>query len=362
MSIPTPSELPETINIIIATGVPERRIEQIRAVAPDRLNVTNAYGDLVPVMANDWPERTMSRLTAGAPAPSHTQEELDRLIRNAHVVVIGQPYPMHLSPSPEKAFWVHNIRAGASRIEDSDFWRGPTFTISRGYSNALPVAETAFAAALMFAKRLDFATRNTASGNTLQPQPPLVLVSGKTMGIWGLGGIGGHVARLAKAVGMRVVGLRRSATARQTDVDGVDVLYPPSELHEFLAECDFVTLALNLTKETERMLGAPELAAMKDSAFLLNIARGELIDEPAMIEALHTGKIAGAYIDAWTDETNRPPPPELLAAPNLVFTPHISNRTDGPSGDDGIDLLCENLRRMFKGEALKNVFDWDRGY
>ena len=180
MSIPTPSELPETINVLIVTGVPERRIEQIRAVAPDRIKVTNAYGDTVPMMAQDWPERTMSRLTAGAPPPSLPQEELDRLIRNAHVLVIGQPYPMHLTPKPEKTFWVHNIRAGASRIEDSDFWRGPTFTISRGYSNALPVAETAFAAALMFARRLDFAAKNTAAGNTLSPQPPLVLVSGKT--------------------------------------------------------------------------------------------------------------------------------------------------------------------------------------
>jgi hypothetical protein len=182
MSIPTPSDLPSTINVLIATGVPERRIEQIRAVAPGRLDIVNVYGDLVPQMAKNWPERTMSRLTANAPAPNRTGEELDRLIRSAHVIVIGQPYPMHLAPRPEKAFWVHNIRAGASLIEQSDFWRGPTFTISRGYSNALPVAETAFAAALMFAKRLDFAARNTAAGNTLPGQPPLVLVSGKTMG------------------------------------------------------------------------------------------------------------------------------------------------------------------------------------
>jgi phosphoglycerate dehydrogenase-like enzyme len=362
MSIPTPSELPETINVLITTAVPDRRIEQIRAIAPDRLNVVQAYGDFVPMMANDWPERTMSRLTAGAPEPSRTPEELDRLIRTAHVLVIGQPYAMHIRPSPEQVFWVHNIRAGASRIEESDFWRGETFTISRGYSNALPVAETAFAAALMFAKRLDFATKNTLSGNTTPGQPPLMLVSGKTMGVWGLGGIGGHVARLSTAVGMRVVALRRSATQRQTDVDGVDVLYPPSELHEFLSQCDFVTLALNLTPDTTEILGAPELAAMKNSAFLLNIARGELIDEPAVIDALKTGEIAGYYADAWTNETNAPPSPELLAAPNFVFTPHISNRTDAPAGDDGIDLLCDNLRRMFKGEPLKNVFDWDRGY
>src|SRR3954470_4364520 len=117
MSIPTPSELPETINILIATGVPERRIEQIRAVAPERLNVTNAYGDVVPMMANDWPERTMSRLTAGAPPPSRTPGDLDSLIRSAHVLVIAQAYPMHLTPRPDKMFWVHNIRAGASLIE-----------------------------------------------------------------------------------------------------------------------------------------------------------------------------------------------------------------------------------------------------
>jgi phosphoglycerate dehydrogenase-like enzyme len=361
MNLPTPSELPRTINVLIATGVPDRRVEQIRAVSP-RLNVEVAYGDIVPLMRDDWPERSMGRLTANAPEPSRTPEELGRLIRGAHVLVIGHPYPRHLRPRPENTFWVHNIRAGATLIEDSDFWRGPTFTISRGYSNALPVAETAFAAALMFAKRFDFAVKNTVAGGSLPGQPAPVLVQGKTMGIWGLGGIGGHVARLSKAVGMRVVGLRRSATQRVEDADGVDVLYPPSELHEFLAQCDFVTLALNLTKETALILGAPELKAMKPSAFLLNIARGELIDEPALISALETGEIAGAYVDTWTDETTQPPSPALLAAPNLVFTPHISNRTDAPAGDDGIDLLCENLRCLLEGEPLRNVFDWDRGY
>src|SRR5687767_8397972 len=109
MNVPTPSELPETINVLIATGMPDRRVEQIRAVAPERLNVVQAYGDFVPMMRNDWPERSMSRLTAGAPEPAYTQEELDRLIRSAHVLVIGHPYPMHIRPRPEQAFWVHNI-------------------------------------------------------------------------------------------------------------------------------------------------------------------------------------------------------------------------------------------------------------
>jgi phosphoglycerate dehydrogenase-like enzyme len=361
MSIPSPSQLPETINVLIATGMPDRRVEQIQAVS-SRLNVVQAYGDFVPIMANDWPERSMSRLTADAPEPSRTAEEMDRLVRNAHVLVIGHPYPMHIRPRPEKTFWVHNIRAGAMLLEASDFWRGPAFTISRGYSNALPVAETAFAAAMMFAKRLDFATKNTVAANTLPGQPPMRLIAGKTMGVWGLGGIGAHVARLSKAVGMRVIGLRRSATQRRQDVDGVDELFPPSELHEFLSQCDFVAMALNLTKETTLIVGEPELRAMKDTAYLLNISRGEMIDEPALIKALETGQIAGAYVDAWTDEMNAPPSPELLAAPNFVFTPHISNRTDAPFGEDGIDLLCENLRRLLKGEEMKNVFDWDRGY
>ena len=79
------------------------------------------------------------------------------------------------------------------------------------------------------------------------------------MGVWGLGGIGGHVARLSKAVGMRVVGLRRSATERQTDVDGVDVLYPPGSCTSSSSECDFVTLALNLTGDTERFSARPSL-------------------------------------------------------------------------------------------------------
>ena len=193
------------------------------------------------------------------------------------------------------------------------------------------------------------------------PYDGAMLVQGKTMGIIGLGGIGGYLARIARGVGMRVVATRRSAERRAEGVDGVDVLYPPSQLHDMLGEADFVVVAAMWTPETERLMDTAAFAAMKPGAFIVNIARGEIIDEPAMIAALESGRLGGAYLDVYTDEFNRPPDPRLLAHANVVMSPHISQKSDGnPPG--AIDIFCANLSRFLNGEPLENVIDWERGY
>ena len=128
-----------------------------------------------------------------------------------------------------------------------------------------------------------------------------------------------------------------------------------------LAESDFVALCAMWTPETERILDKQAFAAMKTGAFLLNAARGELVDEAAMVEALKDGRLAGAYIDVWWHDTDEPPIPELLQAPNLIITPHVSGGADG-NYRGGMDVFCENLRRLLAGEELLNVVDWERGY
>ena len=195
---------------------------------------------------------------------------------------------------------------------------------------------------------------------------------GSTVGIVGYGSIGREVARLAKAFGMRVLAVkRRSESAGEHgafelaglgDPAGVlpDALYGPEQLREMLAQCDFVVLAVPLTQETRGMIGEAELRAMKPAAYLVNIARGEVCDEAALIHALQDKWIAGAGLDVFTQE----PLPEtspLWTLPNVILTPHISGFT--PHYEQrAVDIFCENLRRYIAGQPLLNLVDKSAGY
>jgi phosphoglycerate dehydrogenase-like enzyme len=217
------------------------------------------------------------------------------------------------------------------------------------------------AAVYALAKGLDVAALNSKAHdfNLASYRPPR-RVAGKTMGVLGAGGIGRAAARLARGAGMRTIGLRRSVVTPAPD-DDFDLVYGPRSLHDMLAETDFLVIAAMLTDETRRLVGATELAALRDDAFVINVARGEIVDEVALAAALASGTIAGAYLDVWTDDMASPPIRELLDAPNVIFTPHISGRSESP-GRSSIQFFCENLRRFVNGEPLENVVDWTRGY
>jgi phosphoglycerate dehydrogenase-like enzyme len=171
-----------------------------------------------------------------------------------------------------------------------------------------------------------------------------------------------NLAKLAKGAGMRVLGSRRSVTRRMQGEDGIDELFPPSAFHEMLAECDFVGICSPLTKETRGMFDAGAFAAMKQGAVLMNIARGEIIEEPALAAALREGRLAGAYLDVFAgEEEGNPPPKDIVSHPNVVMTPRISARSDVPQVFS-LELFCDNLRRLLDGKPLINVVDWDREY
>jgi phosphoglycerate dehydrogenase-like enzyme len=204
------------------------------------------------------------------------------------------PFPVTLAQRAENLVWAHFSFARVSNLRGSAFWQPPFLvTSTRGRNQALPIAETTVAAAMMFARNLHIAVRQTAKRDfTNSGFGGMQLLRDKTMAVVGLGGIGGHVAELAKGLGMRVVATRRSAKERQAGVDGVDVLFPSDELHSMLAEADFIAVTAMLTDETERMLNADAFAATKEGAYLLNVARGEIVEEPALIEALKSGRLA----------------------------------------------------------------------
>jgi phosphoglycerate dehydrogenase-like enzyme len=360
-------DLPEKINVLVLPKLDDAEIERIRAVAPDRLKVTPAWADFFEELEQDWPDKMLARHKRdGQPQPRFTPEEREALLQEAHVILIALPFLKNLYPRTRNLRWIHFSFAGVSDLRETSYWRMPvTVTSARGYALALPIAETVMAGALMFAKRLDEAARITMQGNVqpfgVAPRPKLRVLDGVTMGIIGLGGIGRHVAHLSKAFGMRVVATRRSAQRRATDVEGVDELFPPSELHTMLEQCDVVALCTMLTEETWGILNAEAFASMKDGAYVINIARGELIDVPALVQALRSGKLGGAYLDVWDDDFNQPPDPELAVLPNVVLTPHRSGLADW-GYHYGVKLFRENLRRFLDGESLENVMDWDRGY
>ena len=316
--------LPDKINVMVVTSVNEETLERIRSIDRKRLNVVDAFADFVPEMAGEWPERMMKRNTSQAPPPSRSVEEREVALQEAHVMLLGVPFPRHLVPRATNLHWAHFAFAGVSNLSGTEWWDPPlTITSARGQTGAAPIAETAIAAALMLAKRLDVAAVNSNPDFDPTRVPPMLSIGGKTMGIVGLGGIGSNIARLARGLGMRVVATRQSATKRRQDVDGVDEVFPPSQLHAMLEIADFVAICAMLTPETKGMINAAAFAAMKPGAFVLNVARGDLVDDQALVEALHSGQVAGAYLDVWPNDFASQPNPELLASPDVVITPPI---------------------------------------
>lgn len=185
-------------------------------------------------------------------------------------------------------------------------------------------------------------------------------LAGQTLGIIGLGHIGSRVAHLGRAFGMRVLGMRRS-TSRQEQADpDVDQVFTREQLHELLRQSDYVVLAVPLTPETEKLIGEAELRVMRRNAYLVNIARGRVIDEPALVRALHEGWIAGAGLDV-TEEEPLPPDSPLYSMPNVILTPHISGNSIH-YGDRLAALFADNLRRYRAGQPLQNRYDPVRGY
>jgi phosphoglycerate dehydrogenase-like enzyme len=175
-------------------------------------------------------------------------------------------------------------------------------------------------------------------------------LGGKTLLIVGLGRIGARLARLAKAFDMRVIATKRDPGTGAADVDGV---YTNDRLHDLLGQADVVALTCPLTPATERLIDAAALAAMKPTAHLINVARGRVVDEPALVEALQQRRIAAAGLDV-THEEPLPTTSPLWTMPHVLITPHTAGETQRYE-DAVIDILLENLERLWRGQTeLRN--------
>jgi phosphoglycerate dehydrogenase-like enzyme len=260
--------------------------------------------------------------------------------------------------------WIALPSAGADPIVRGGFVRpgGPVVTTASGV-HAVPIAEYVFAMLLMWVRNwpaiLDAQRAHTWARSATWEGLRGRELHGATLGIIGLGAIGRQVAHLGRYFGMHVLATRRSVSPGTTDPD-VDELIPASDLLRLLAAADFVVIAAPSTPETHHHIGADQLRAMKHTGVLVNIARGDIVDEPALIDALRSGTIAGAALDVFEIE----PLPEtspLWTLPNVIIAPHLAGST-GAYSRRFTDLFLENLRRYRSGNPLLNVVDPVRGY
>jgi phosphoglycerate dehydrogenase-like enzyme len=234
-------------------------------------------------------------------------------------------------------------------------------TTSRGAANPLPIAEYAIAGILYFAMGLNRAAIDRAAGAFDHRAYRPLLVEGKTVCVVGAGGIGLEVGRLCAALGMRVVGTRRQPQPGAPLPQGFSEIGGAEAIDRFLPESDFVVICCQWTPETTGLFNKDRFAAMKPGSVLVNVARGEIIDENALADALKRDHLRGAALDVYVGEFERKPTARLWQDPRVLITPHVSGGSD-ENRHGGIDIFCDNLRAYLDGRPLRNVIDWKRGY
>ncbi|HKV46024.1 MAG TPA: D-2-hydroxyacid dehydrogenase [bacterium] len=249
--------------------------------------------------------------------------------------------------------WIQATSAGVGQylVRTGLIRTSITFTTARGI-HGVPLAEFVLLSMLWFAKNGPRIARDQAAHRW--ERTCAHELRGATVGIVGLGGVGGEVARACLALGLRVIATKRTAAAETTDGEAPRVL-PPSQLPALLREADFLVLCAPLTPLTEGLIGPAQLALMKPGAVLINISRGAVVDEPAMIAALRSGHLGGAALDVAVEEP-LPARNPLWDLPNVLISPHSAS-TVTTENAKLTDLFCENLRRYIGGTALLNVFD-----
>lgn len=327
-----------TITVAVGFPVRDEVLEAIRGVDP-RVRVLHLPGIARP----------------GAAAAE--AEEWKRQLAEADVLFGPTSIPREFMEAAPNLRWFQMINAGVDRLaRDGLLGRGFVVTNVSGLV-AVSIAEWVMGTILMLAKNLHRAARwqDERRWNAWRVDE----LAGQTLGIAGLGAIGRETARRARAFGMRVIASRRTAPPGTTDPD-CDEVVPYADLERLLRESDYFVLCVPLTPETHHLIGARELALMKPTAALVNIARGAVVDQEALIAALRDGTIAAAALDVFDPE---PLPPEspLWGMENVIMTPHVSGSIEG-YGRRSAELFVENLRHFVTGEPLDNVVDPALGY
>ena len=282
------------------------------------------------------------------------RDAFERRAAEADVIVVSGMWHNGLIPLATRLRFIQSIGSGTDQFDKAALAAHGVRLASAAGVNARAVAEHAMSLILALARRLPEARDNQARrvwrrmiGDLTQREDEM---TGKTALIIGLGRIGGRLAQLAKAFDMTVIGFRRDPAAGAGAADSVHGL---AELPAFLPRADFVVLTCPLVPETRGVIDAKALALLRPSAFVVNAARGGCVVESALIEALRTGRIAGAALDVTDPEPAEELSP-LWAMPNVFITPHTGGETRKYEANVN-EILVENLERLWRGEtALRN--------
>jgi len=351
----------QTVNVLVIHGAADTELVRIAAL-DSRLHVMDGRGMFECEYAQTWPAWAVQRYVSERQLRESTREERDRLLASADVILGGWPFPLDLRARAPRLKWFHQRPAGASNLLLGDLWDSKVIvTTSRSYGNTLPMAEYVLACFFHFARGLHRAYRDRQQHQFDFRSYRPVLLHSKTVCVVGAGGIGQEVSKVCAAAGMRVVGTRRHVTPGAPLPEGFSQLAPPDQLASLLAQSEFVAVCCQWTPQTTRLIGAAAFDAMRRGTVLVNVARGEIIDEDALVAALAAGKLRGVGLDVYVGEFEHEPDRRLWDDERVLITPHISGNTD-IAQHRAIDLFCDNLQAYLAGRPLANMIDWARGY
>lgn len=329
------------MRVLLQTQVQPGTVERLRSLSPD-LDVIDVSGD--------------------------DAFDIDALDDPGLEVIIGRRVPADLSRVP-RLRWLQVGSAGVDHLAADPPWtRGILVTNGRGVF-AVPIGEYVSGAILRISQPIArWAADQAAHHWPVDDEPVAAVVRGRTAVIVGYGSIGREVARQLSALGLRVLAVKPRPELRidssyrvpgTGDPDGAvpERIVGVDALATVAAEADYLVLTLPLTAQSRGVIGPAILAALPPTAWLINVSRGPLVDEDALLDSLRAGRLAGAVLDVF-DEEPLPPDHPLWDAPNVTITPHVS----GATSHFRDELLVENVRRYLAGEPLLNLVDPARGY
>jgi phosphoglycerate dehydrogenase-like enzyme len=333
------------VEVLVIAPVSDETLREVAAI-DRRVRIVDARGWFDVEIGDTWPRWTVQRYLARRGIPISSREERDRLLASAEVVLGGWPPLLDLRARAPRLRWFHQLPAGASNLLRTDLWGSDVIvTTSRGYGNTRAMAEYVLACFYNFARGLHHAYHDREQHRFDHRAYRPIVLEGKTACVVGAGGIGREVGRLCASVGMRVIGTRRRVTHGEALPSGFTRLESADRLLALLTESDCVAVCCQWTPETTKLIGPEAFAAMKSGTILVNVARGEIIDENALVVALEQGKLRGVGLDVYVGEFEREPDRRLWDDQRVLITPHVSGNTD-VGQHRGVDLFRDNLARL----------------
>ncbi|SDL66841.1 D-2-hydroxyacid dehydrogenase [Halarsenatibacter silvermanii] len=326
--------------------------------------MTKNSQEIVMMLTRDWPEKYTERLEEKEPdlrvIQAIEREEQQQALNRAEIVVgLAREFEIDLLVEAEGVEWIQTLTAGVDEIINSPGAekleeRGVKITSMSGIHGDV-MAEHTFGYLIGFSRRFH-EYRDQQRENTWE-RLEMDRLSGRKLLIIGMGSIGREIARVGRVMNMKVAGIKRDVSE---DVKEVDELYPSEKLEEAAAECDYAVSILPYTPETEGMLAGEFFSALPDDAYFVNVGRGEVVDEKALLQALDDKELAGAGLDVFAQE----PLPEdspFFERDNVIMTPHVAGIFPGYY-DRALEIFQDNLERYRRGDELKNRVSYELGY